>query len=83
MSLIKRLLNTFILSSLLLIVMILAFANAQTVTFSLDPFSSDNPVIAFELPLFIVFMGALMLGILIGGILTRIKLWQKNRNSPK
>ncbi|MGC6471370.1 MAG: hypothetical protein ACON4W_00665 [Parvibaculales bacterium] len=68
---------------LLLIVLVLAFANARTVTFSLDPFSPDNPAFALELPLFVVFMLALMIGVLIGGVLTRIKLWQKNRNSSK
>ena len=83
MALIKRLINALFLIILLILVLILAFANAQTVVFSLDPFSSQTPAIAFELPLFVVFMGALMLGVLCGGILTRIKLWQKARKSPK
>ncbi|MGC6511802.1 MAG: hypothetical protein ACON4J_03430 [Parvibaculales bacterium] len=80
---VKRFFNILVLTFLLLIVLVLAFANDQTVTFSLDPFSRDNPAIAFELPLFGVFMFALMLGALLGGVLTRIKLWQKTRNSPK
>jgi hypothetical protein len=45
----------------------LAIANQQDVVFSLDPFSSDHPALAFRLPLYLLLFLILGLGILLGG----------------
>ncbi len=79
----KKFFNWLLLGFSLIIVLVLAFANSQRVTFSLDPFASDTAFIAFELPLFAIIMGALMIGVLIGGVMTRINIWKKQRNTPK
>ena len=48
----------------------LAVANRHNVSVILDPFSPDNPVLAYEMPLFILVFGSLMTGLLMGGIAT-------------
>ena len=47
--------------------------NRQTVTVSLDPFSSTNPAYAATLPLFVVIFAVLVLGVLIGGVAAWIR----------
>lgn len=50
------------------LVVLMAVANRGPVTLSLDPFSREAPEIAFTLPLFAVIFGAVMLGVVIGGM---------------
>lgn len=49
-------------------VVIFAIANRHWVTFSLDPWSQSDPSFSLNLPLFALMLGALFIGILIGGI---------------
>ncbi|MCC6949265.1 MAG: DUF1049 domain-containing protein [Bradyrhizobiaceae bacterium] len=63
----RKFLAWLVLTPLALIVIVLAVANRRTVTLSIDPFSQDAPAYAVELPLFIVILGALIAGVLIGG----------------
>ena len=51
-----------------ILVVLLAVANRGPVTLSLDPFSREAPEIALNVPLFAVIFGAVMLGVVIGGI---------------
>lgn len=51
-----------------LFVLLFAVANRQPVLISLDPFSTDNPALSVQGPLFLMLMGALMLGIILGGV---------------
>lgn len=46
---------------------LVALANRTVVTFSLDPFSTANPAIAFSLPLYLLVFISLILGALLGG----------------
>lgn len=57
----------------------LSVANRQSVTFSLDPFSTENPFYAADLPLFIPILGAIFLGMLMGSIIVWINQgrWRK------
>ena len=48
----------------------LAVANRHDVTLVLDPFNPQHPVISQTLPFYIYLFGALMLGVLLGGIAT-------------
>ncbi|KAA2237905.1 lipopolysaccharide assembly protein LapA domain-containing protein [Salinarimonas soli] len=64
----KTFLKALLLVPLSLIVVLLAIANRGPVRLSLDPFSADAPMLSYELPLFLVLFGAVMLGVLIGGI---------------
>ena len=57
----------------------LALANRHAVRLNLDPFSSENPFLAIEAPLFVYLQGALLLGLVLGGSLTWLKQgrWRK------
>lgn len=57
----------------------LALANRHGVRLNLDPFSSENPFLAIEAPLFVYLLGALLLGLVLGGSLTWLKQgrWRK------
>jgi uncharacterized integral membrane protein len=61
-------LKALILFPIAILVVLLAVANRGPVTLSLDPFSREAPEIAFTLPLFAIIFGAVMLGVVIGGM---------------
>jgi uncharacterized integral membrane protein len=48
----------------------LAVANRHAVRLVLDPFNAQNPVIALELPFYAYLLGALIAGVVLGGIAT-------------
>lgn len=52
----------------LVVALVISLSNRGPVHFSLDPFSADAPVVAFELPLYMLLFGFLLLGVLIGGM---------------
>ena len=55
-------------------------ANRQNVIISFDPFNSgDFPLPKVELPLFVVLIGALMFGVLLGGVAT----WMRQGRNRK
>ena len=62
-----NLLRWLVLPPVALIVMALAVANRQRVTFSLDPFNSASPALGLDMPLAAIVLIALFFGILIGG----------------
>ena len=61
-------LKALILLPVALVAVLLAIANRGPVTLSLDPFTRDAPEIAFTVPLFAVIFGAVMIGVVIGGV---------------
>ena len=61
-------LNRLIFFLIALGVIFLALANRQIVSFSLNPFSPDDPSYGFRAPLFVLLMGAIGFGILLGYI---------------
>ena len=63
-----KLLNRLIFFLIALGVIFLALANRQVVYFSLNPFSHDDPSYGFRAPLFVLLMGAIGFGILLGYI---------------
>ena len=63
-----KLLNRLIFFLIALGVIFLALSNRQIVSFSLNPFSDDNPSYGFRAPLFVLLMGAIGFGILLGYI---------------
>jgi uncharacterized integral membrane protein len=44
-----------------------SLANRNPVTVSIDPFSSGDGLPTFSIPLYFLFLGAMMLGVVIGG----------------
>lgn len=51
-----------------LVIVLFSVANRGAVRVSLDPFSRDLPMLAYELPLFAVVLAAIAVGVLIGGL---------------
>ncbi len=49
------------------LVVTLAVANRKPVLLVLDPFKPEAPVISLELPLYVYLLGALILGVMLGG----------------
>ncbi len=55
------------------LIIALAVANRQAVTFSLDPFNPDNPALSFGVPLFLLLFLTLILGMFLGSIATWLR----------
>lgn len=64
----RRLRFWIVVVPLTILFLLFAVANRHWVTVSLDPFSREAPAFAISLPLFLVIMGALAAGVLIGGL---------------
>lgn len=64
----RALLWLFVVLPVGIVLVALAVANKQPVALILDPFSPDSPALAFEAPLFLVVMAALIAGLIVGGV---------------
>jgi uncharacterized integral membrane protein len=67
---IRTFLKALVLVPIAVLLIAFAVANRQWTPVSLDPFTSNPPALAIELPLFLVILSALMLGVIVGGIAT-------------
>lgn len=62
---------------------VVAVANRQAVTFSLDPFSQTDPAIALQVPLFLLLFAALIVGVLLGGFASLFgRLFRRSPKAP-
>jgi uncharacterized integral membrane protein len=66
-SLLRKIVAAVILIPLAIVIIAFAVANRQIVTVSLDPFSSEHPASSLTLPLFVLVIGLVIVGVLIGG----------------
>ena len=66
----RRLLRYLIAIPIGLLLVTIALANRHAVQLVLDPFRPSNPVISLVLPFYVYLIGALLLGVLIGGAAT-------------
>ncbi len=64
----NRLWTVLIVLPLAILLIAFGVANRQLVQISLDPVATDAPWFAVSVPLFVALFGALILGVLIGGI---------------
>lgn len=46
----------------------LSVANRKSVPFSLDPISLDDPLVSFQVPLFLLLLTAMLAGLVVGGV---------------
>jgi len=69
-SLLRKIVAAVILIPLAVVIVAFAVANRQIVTVSLDPFSAEHPASSLSLPLFVLVIGLLILGVVIGGVAT-------------
>jgi uncharacterized integral membrane protein len=63
----RKIVAAVILIPLAVVIVAFAVANRQIVTVSLDPFSSEHPATSLNLPLFVLVIGLLIAGVVIGG----------------
>ena len=66
-SVLRKIVAAVILIPLAIVIIAFAVANRQVVTVSLDPFSPEHPASSFTLPLFVMVIGLLVVGVVIGG----------------
>jgi H+/Cl- antiporter ClcA len=66
--LLRRIVAIIILVPLAIVIVAFAVANRQTVTISFDPFDPAQPIYSTATWLFLPILGALLLGVVIGGL---------------
>lgn len=64
----RKIVQLFVVLPLAILLVVFAVANRHFVTLSLDPFGGDSPALSLQIPLFLLFFLALILGVLIGGV---------------
>jgi hypothetical protein len=62
-----RISTVLIVIPVVIVAAIIALANRQSVTFSLDPFSTSFPSVSFTLPLYGLVFLSILFGVLLGG----------------
>jgi uncharacterized integral membrane protein len=70
---IRNAIAALVLIPLATVIVLLAVANREAVTISLDPFLSEPRVLAVSQPLFIVILSTLTAGVVIGGVASWLK----------
>ena len=66
----RRILALFVAFPIGAILIAIAVSNRQPVALILDPFKPDNPALSIELPFYLYLLGALVVGVVLGGIAT-------------
>ncbi|MBA8837200.1 LapA family protein [Ochrobactrum sp. RH2CCR150] len=66
----KRIVAIVILVPLAVILIALSVANRATTIMTVDPFNPGNPALSYSAPLFIWLFGALLVGVVIGSLVT-------------
>jgi uncharacterized integral membrane protein len=66
----RRLVSLLIAFPLGVILVALAVSNRHPVQLILDPFKPESPALALELPFYAYILGALVLGVVLGGVAT-------------
>jgi uncharacterized integral membrane protein len=74
-----KLSNIFFLVVVATIAAIVAIANRQVVTFSLDPLSQAYPSVAFTLPLYLLVFFSILFGVLLGGASVGLRRRRRRR----
>lgn len=77
-----KVLKALILIPLAIVIIALAVANRQIVTFSLDPFSHEAPAFSLVMPLFVLMFAALLVGVVLGGVASWV-VQGKHRRAAK
>jgi hypothetical protein len=63
----RAFLNALWMLPVAVVVVLLAVANRDPVTVSLDPFSRGGPLISYSVPLWALLFGAVAFGVIVGG----------------
>ncbi|MEN0087322.1 MAG: lipopolysaccharide assembly protein LapA domain-containing protein [Pseudomonadota bacterium] len=63
----RRIFQILIVIPIALVLLLFMVANRKPVLLSLDPFSTDDPALAFQVPLFLLIFAAVLIGLVLGG----------------
>lgn len=66
-------LKFLILGPIAIVLVLFAIANRQWVPVSINPFSRADPTLTLEAPLYMLMFGAMMIGVVLGGLATWLK----------
>jgi hypothetical protein len=66
----RRIIRLFVVLPVIVVLVAIGLANTHWVRLSLDPFRPDDPALAFELPFYWWLLGALIIGVILGGLAT-------------
>lgn len=77
----NRIVFVLILAPLAIILIAFAVANRAAVALTLDPFNPGNPALTYQAPLFVYLFGALIVGLVIGGIATWLRQGQYRKKA--
>lgn len=66
----RRILALFIAFPLGAVLVAIAVSNRQPVALILDPFKPESPALSIELPFYAYLLGALVVGVILGGVAT-------------
>ncbi len=67
---ILRFIKLVVLVPVAVALVVLSVANRHFVTLALNPFRPDDPVLSLSLPLFVLVFAALILGVVVGSLVT-------------
>ena len=67
MNLINRFFGALVFWPLAIVVVAVAVANRNPVLLSFDPFNVTAPAVAFHVPLYLIVLGASLVGLILGG----------------
>jgi uncharacterized integral membrane protein len=70
MSVLRRIVRLFLVLPAVIVLAAIGVANSQWVRLSLDPFRPEDPALSLELPLYAWLLGALIVGVILGGVAT-------------
>lgn len=77
----SRLIKLAILLPIAIVVILLSVANRHLVTLAINPFVPSDPLLAVTLPFFVFLFLALMVGVLIGSLLTWVSQGKHRREA--
>jgi uncharacterized integral membrane protein len=82
-STLRKIVAAIVLVPLAIVIIAFAVANRQDVTISLDPFNSNIPAASVTQPLFVVIIGVLIFGVVVGGVAAWLRQTKWRRASRR
>lgn len=80
---IRKAVNIVILLPLAIVLILLSVANRQSITLALNPFRPDDSVLSLHAPFFLFLFVALVIGMLIGSVVTWLAQGKHRRRAHR
>ncbi len=79
----RRILHLLVLLPAVIVLAALGVANTHDVRLALNPFRPDDPVLALTLPLYAWLLAAMIVGVLLGGLVTWVTQYRWRRSARR